>query len=145
MRTKTECVCCVEMPAVNCLRDDLECITHHPAIVENCMSIRVLEVSLYDIQREGPLDDNNTSRDSLGTKSSRRQKIVQAFLLPAIFGNLNKLRPDPFFYRMLHPIAAQYGIITLSIIDYDNQIIGLQWLCVDRITKMADSYYHLPD
>ena len=81
---------------------------------------------------------------SVGTKSSRGQKIVQAFLLPAIFGNLNKLRPDPFC-RMLHPIAAQYGIITLSINDYDNQIIGLQRLFADRITKMADSYYHLPD
>jgi hypothetical protein len=46
---------------------------------------------------------------------------------------------------MLHPKAAQYGIITLLIIDYVNQIIGLQRLFADRITKMADSYYHLPD
>jgi hypothetical protein len=31
----------------------------------NCMNIRVLEVSLDEyIQREGPLDDNNTSGDS---------------------------------------------------------------------------------
>jgi hypothetical protein len=46
---------------------------------------------------------------------------------------------------MLHPIAAQYGIITLSIIGYDNQTIDLQRLFADRITKMAASYYHLPD
>jgi hypothetical protein len=46
---------------------------------------------------------------------------------------------------MLHPIAAQYGIITLPINDYDNQIIGLQRLFADRIMKMADSYHHLRD
>jgi hypothetical protein len=46
---------------------------------------------------------------------------------------------------MLHEKSAEYGIITLSIIDYDNQIIGLQRLFADRITKMANSYYHLPD
>jgi hypothetical protein len=46
---------------------------------------------------------------------------------------------------MLHPKAAQNSIITLSIIGYNNKIIGLQRLLADRITKMADSYYHLPD
>jgi hypothetical protein len=50
------------------------------------------------------------------------------------------------WYRIsFNPIAAQYGIISLSIIGYDNQIIGLQRLFADRITKMAVSYYHLHD
>jgi hypothetical protein len=45
---------------------------------------------------------------------------------------------------MLHQKSAQYGIITFSIIDYDNQILGLQRLFAARTTKMADSYYHVP-
>ncbi|XP_078335855.1 uncharacterized protein LOC111133080 [Crassostrea virginica] len=61
MRTVAECVCCVETQAVNFMREssDLECITHHQTFIDNCLNVRVLEVSLHDyIQRDGPLDDN---------------------------------------------------------------------------------------
>ena len=61
MRTLAECVCCVETQAVNFVREssDLECITHHPTFIANCLNVRVLKVSLHDyIQRDGPLDDN---------------------------------------------------------------------------------------
>ena len=61
MRTKAECVCCVETQAVNFIREssDLECITHHQMFIDNCLNVRVLEVSLHDyFQRDGPLDDN---------------------------------------------------------------------------------------
>ncbi|XP_078322312.1 uncharacterized protein LOC144622019, partial [Crassostrea virginica] len=61
MGTLAECVCCVETQAVNFIREssDLECITHHQTFIDNCLNVRVLEVSLHDyIQRDGPLDDN---------------------------------------------------------------------------------------
>ncbi|XP_061166764.1 P2X purinoceptor 7-like [Saccostrea echinata] len=62
MGTITECVCCVELPAINTSfreSSDLECITHHQTFIDNYLNVRVLEVSLHDyIQREGPLDDN---------------------------------------------------------------------------------------
>ena len=61
MGTAAECVCCTEISAVDSIRDssDIECITHHQTFIDNCLNLRVLEVSLYDyIQSEGPLDDN---------------------------------------------------------------------------------------
>ncbi|XP_078336317.1 uncharacterized protein LOC111122058 [Crassostrea virginica] len=61
MKTRAECVCCVEITAIDHIREscDLECITQHQSFIDNCLNVRVLEVSMYDfIQREGPLDDN---------------------------------------------------------------------------------------
>ena len=61
MKTRAECVCCVEITATDHIREscDLECITQHQSFIDNCLNVRVLEVSMYDfIQREGPLDDN---------------------------------------------------------------------------------------
>ena len=60
-KTQAECVCCVEITATDHIREscDLECITQHQSFIDNCLNVRVLEVSMYDfIQREGPLDDN---------------------------------------------------------------------------------------
>ncbi|XP_062597066.1 P2X purinoceptor 7-like [Saccostrea cucullata] len=61
MRTTVECICCTEISAVDNIREssDLECITNHQTFIDNCLNLRVLEVSLYDyIQSEGPIDDN---------------------------------------------------------------------------------------
>ena len=52
---------CTAISAVDNIRDssDIKCITHHQTFIDNCLNLRVLEVSLYVyIQSEGPLDDN---------------------------------------------------------------------------------------
>lgn len=61
MPTEAECICCSEIPVIDHIRDyfGIECITRHQTFIDNCLNIRVLEVSLYDyIQSDGPIDDN---------------------------------------------------------------------------------------
>ena len=59
--TTAECVFWTEIPAVINIRDslDIKCITHHQTFKDNCLNLKVLEVSLYDyVQSRGPLDNN---------------------------------------------------------------------------------------
>ncbi|XP_048740003.2 P2X purinoceptor 7-like [Ostrea edulis] len=75
MKTRTECICCDEIPVIDELRgsSDLECITQHRTFIDNCLNARVLEVSLYGfIQREGPLDDNETINETYRPIAYRR-------------------------------------------------------------------------
>ena len=61
MGTTTECVFCSEISAVDNIRDssDIKCIARHQAFIENCLNLRVFEVSLYNyVQSSGPLDNN---------------------------------------------------------------------------------------
>ncbi|XP_052707441.1 uncharacterized protein LOC128182739 [Crassostrea angulata] len=61
MTTVPECICCAEIPLIDEIRanSQIECITQHQAFIDNCLNIRVLEVSMYMyIQSQGPLDDN---------------------------------------------------------------------------------------
>ena len=56
-----ECVYCIAFSAVDDIRDssDIKCITPHQTSKDNCLNLRVLEVSLYDyVQSRGPFDNN---------------------------------------------------------------------------------------
>lgn len=60
MTTEPECICCAEIPLIDEIRasSQIECITQHQTFINNCLNIRVLEVSMYMyIQLKGPLDD----------------------------------------------------------------------------------------
>lgn len=39
-------------------------LLHHQTYIDNCLNIRVLEVSIYDyIQSDGPIDDNEPIKE----------------------------------------------------------------------------------
>ena len=50
----------------------------------------------------------------VGTKASRLQNTVHAFLRTVSLGNVKKLFPHPFRCTLEQPNAAQYTIITIS-------------------------------
>jgi len=61
MPTRTECLCCREVPPVDEKVEEkgLKCITEHEDFIANCLHRGVLEVSLYEyVEYEGPVDDN---------------------------------------------------------------------------------------
>lgn len=83
MPTEAECICCSETPAIDHIRDSfgIECITQHQTVIDNCLNIRVLEVSLYDYtQSYGPIDDNEPINEYIFSHlimlTKERNKIV---------------------------------------------------------------------